>query len=136
MLGRNAISAADHRRAQRRYAALVAQHDPSDGAFWQTALHNQIYLGDEIFVEKMQAQASLPSKSASEIPKAQRKQRISWKECLNACRGERDLALTMAYRDQGMTMTWLAQQCGLSVSHVSRLVAGVERIERGDINEK
>lgn len=127
MLGRNAISAADHKRAQQLYAALVAQHRADDGAFWQTALRNQIYLGDEGFVEKMQEQVSLPRKAAVEIPKAQRKQRITWQECLAGCSGKRDVALAMAYREQGMTMTWLAQQCGLSVSHVSRLVAGVER---------
>ena len=136
MLGRNAIGASDHKRAQRLYAALVAQHHANDDAFWQTALHNQIYMGDEGFVERMQVLASVARKSSGEIPKAQRKQRISWQECLAGCGGERDLALAMAYRDQGMTMTWLAQQCGLSVSHVSRLVAGVERDERDCSYEK
>ena len=129
MLGRNAVSAADHKRAQRLYAALVAQPHVLDGAFWQTTLRHQIYLGDAGFVDKMQEQVSGARSSADEIPKAQRKQRISWQKCLAACRGERDIALATAYRDQGVTMRWLAQQCGLSVSHVSRLVAGVERRE-------
>jgi hypothetical protein len=49
---------------------------------------------------------------------------------LAQCDGERDRALLMAYRMCGMTMTVLAQHTGLSVTHVSRLIAMKERQAR------
>jgi DNA-binding LacI/PurR family transcriptional regulator len=36
----------------------------------------------------------------------------------------------MAYREDGATMTELAQQAGLSVSHVSRLISEQEQAAR------
>jgi putative transposase len=127
LLGRQVTTAALRKQAQRRYATLVAQGCASDTSFWGGALRNQIYLGDEAFVERMQAQATIPIKGAGDIPKIQRKQARTWQACLAACNGQRDLALATAYRQHGMTMTWLAEQSGLSVSHVSRLIAGIER---------
>jgi putative transposase len=131
LLGRPLATAADRRQAAQRYVALVARGDSADAGFWRTALRGQIYLGDEVFEARMQAQALSPRNAEKEIPKTQRKQARGWKDCLEACAGDRNRALTLAYREHGMTMTWLAKQCGLSVSHVSRLIAKGDAIGIG-----
>jgi putative transposase len=123
LLGRAVTTAAQRRRAAQSYAALVARPNPADEGFWQDALRGQIYLGDEAFEARMQAQISSLRSAEREIPKRQRQQGRDWKSCLQACGCDRNRALSMAYREHGMTMTWLAQQSGLSVSHVSRLIA-------------
>src|SRR5690349_13339442 len=51
LLGRPAKSPADRRRAAERYARLVAS--VADANLWDSALRQQIYLGDEGFVERM-----------------------------------------------------------------------------------
>jgi putative transposase len=136
LLGHRIETTAQRKVAQQRYAALVAQMDEQDGQFWQNALRNQIYLGDDAFVAKTLAQASAPRQAARDIPKVQRKQLRTWQECLTACGGHRGEALALAYRQHGMTMTWLARQSGLSVSHVSRLIAAQEAAAPAWMDEK
>jgi putative transposase len=136
LLGAPLVDAAGRRRAARRYAALVAEQKEDDASFWQGALCGQIYLGDEAFVERMQAQGAPKVASPRNVPKAQRMRPLTWRECLTQCNDDRDAALLMAYRDGGITMTALAGQAGLSVSHVSRLIAQQEREgggEKGDL---
>jgi hypothetical protein len=53
LLGHPARSDADHRTAAKRYAALVAS--APDLQIWSEGLRQQIFLGDEQFVERMQA---------------------------------------------------------------------------------
>jgi len=53
LLGYTARGVADERHAAQRYVALVAAG--RDVRLWDEALHQQIYLGDEAFVERMQA---------------------------------------------------------------------------------
>ncbi len=122
--------AQDRRRAARLYAALVSQADEGDAAFWQGALRGQVYLGDAAFVERMQAQAAPRRMAEKEIPKAQRHVPRPWPARLALCGNDRDRALYLAYREDGATMTGLAQQAGLSVSHVSRLISGQEQAAR------
>lgn len=57
--------------AQVRYARLVDQSN--DLRLWDTALRQQIYLGDEEFAERMRARARMQSVTSSEVPRAQRK---------------------------------------------------------------
>jgi hypothetical protein len=63
------------------------------------------------------------------VPANRQRQRAqpwsAWQEA--QCDGDRDRALHQAYRQGGMTMTQLSRDAGLSVSHVSRLIAGVEK---------
>jgi putative transposase len=59
LLGREPTSRADHRTAARRYERLVAEGLDVD--LWAQALTQQIYLGDDDFVARMQALASQPS---------------------------------------------------------------------------
>jgi putative transposase len=123
LLGASVSSALERRRAVRLYAKLVAIAQDDDASFWQDRLRGQVYLGDEAFVERMLAQAEPQRVVHKGIPKAQRLRPLTWQDCLTQCEGERSRALHMAYREGGTTMTALAEQAGLSVSHVSRLIA-------------
>jgi putative transposase len=67
LLGRPAKSAADRRRAADRYARLLAS--VPDANLWDSALRQQIYLGDEHFVERMQALAQPRNSIDPDIPK-------------------------------------------------------------------
>ena len=127
LLGKPVANAQDRRRAAQRYAELVAKVQDTDASFWQQGLRGQVFLGDEAFVEAMQAKAAPQRKIDREIPKAQRIRLGGWPECLKHCGGNRDNALHLAYREGGMTMTELARQLRLSVSQVSRLIAAQEK---------
>ena len=126
LLGKPVASAQDRRRAALSYAELVAKAEQNDASFWQEALRGQVFLGDEAFVEAMQAKSAPQNRIDKEIPKAQRFRLRTWQDCLAHCGGDRNRSLHIAYRECGMTMTDLAQQAGLSVSHVSRLIAAQE----------
>jgi putative transposase len=123
VLGRSASSAADHRRAAARYAELVAA-----GAMplWDGALRQQIYLGDEAFVERMQARVEPRRIRAREIPKIQRRKPNSLQQWLGS-RDSREEALYRAYTESGLSMSTMAAELGLSVSRVSRLIAKAEQ---------
>jgi len=128
LLGRDSLSAADSRRAAARYAAWVAAG--RDVLLWTDALRQQIYLGDDDFVQRMQALAgpagSLSSQSAAEVPRAQRRQnQRTLAQWLQHC-PSREEALWSAYTKSGLRMSDLAQELGLSVSRVSRLIARYE----------
>ena len=132
VLGRSLRGALDRRRAADRYAALVA----SDSGFelWAGRLHQQIFLGDAAFAERMRA-AARPAKTggsgrlarvSSSRPSASRSSRRAWADCL-AASPSREQALYQAHTEGGWSMTALAAELGLSVSRVSRLIATVER---------
>jgi putative transposase len=128
LTGRDVITAAQAQRAATRYRQLVA--DGAGAPLWEVALRQQIYLGDEAFVARMQAHAEPQRKASKAVPKAQRSAPPSarprtWAQWLKAC-SSRDQALACAYREGGWTMARLAEQSGLSLSHVSRLIAGAE----------
>ena len=127
LLGHSVTSAADTRRACARYAELVAQSQAQDTTFWRDALKNQVYLGDENFVHRMQAQMQTHQQHDKQIPKTQRRSPQSWSAWLAQCQGDRDQALYLAYQQGGMTMSQLGTEAGLSVSHVSRLIAKGEK---------
>ncbi len=135
LLGRPVSSAADATQARRMYADLLEQDVESigDPGFWTRTLSRQIFLGDEGFIERMQAQA-LPQQVSREVPASQRRRPPAaktapdktWASALKASNGNRDQALASAYRDHGLTMTALAELAGVSVSRVSRVIAAVE----------
>jgi putative transposase len=85
LLGKTPACAADHRRAAQRYTAIVAS--APDVRLWDEGLRQQIYLGDDEFVARMQAQATkfeAGSKRQAEIPAAQRRQPRTVKQWLKA----------------------------------------------------
>ena len=127
LLGRSVNGRADRDRACRQYTVLAGNAQAADATFWQEALRGQVFLGDDSFVQRMQALAVAPGVAAKDIPKAQRLPAANWPQYLAQCAGQRDHALHAAYRDGGMTMTALAREACLSVAHVGRLIAATER---------
>jgi REP element-mobilizing transposase RayT/DNA-directed RNA polymerase specialized sigma24 family protein len=123
LLGRAPVSASDRRRAASRYARLVAE--ARDVRLWDEALRQQIYLGDEAFVERMQKLADPQRTAAREIPKAQRRTMRSLAQWLSTC-DSREEALFRAHTESALTMSAIAKEIGLSVSRVSRLIARAE----------
>ena len=94
-------------------------------SLWDEALRQQIYLGDEAFVERMQALAEPQRAAVREIPKAQRRTTRSLAQWLRTC-DSREEALFRANTDSGLTMSVIAKELSLSVSRVSCLIARVE----------
>jgi len=131
LLGREPRGAADHRRAARRYAELVATARGS--ALWSAALRQQIYLGDEAFVERIQALAEPRRATSREVPKAQRARDRSLQHWLEIS-PSREVGLLRAHREGAMTMTAIARELALSVSRVSRLIGKAEQAAGRDKN--
>ena len=69
-LGRDALTAADRRKAAQRYVALVAAG--KGVKLWDEALVQQIFLGGPEFVERMQALVDLDPATVKDIPRHQR----------------------------------------------------------------
>ena len=115
--------AADRRRAADRYARLVAS--VPDAKLWDSALRQQIYLGDEDFVERMQALAQPRNSIDPDIPKLQRRKARSLAQWLASCEN-REEALYRAHTQSALSMSAIARELGLSVSRVSRLIARVD----------
>ena len=115
LLGRPAVTAAQHRLAGDRYARLVASEPNLQ--LWPGRLREQIFLGDADFAERMRAAAVAPRRAA----------RMTWADWLKRADGIREQALWLAHTEGGVAMTDLAGQLGLSVSRISRLIAAAER---------
>jgi putative transposase len=131
LLGHTAQTARDRATAARRYAARMKQWVAEGAGFWKVGLRQQIFLGDEAFVARMQAQAkrrrSGPAGSSSG-PRRRAKRLQTWIDEA----GDRASGLWQAYRDGGMTMTAMAEELGLSVSRISRLIASADRSNASD----
>jgi len=120
LLGRPARTVVDQHRAVGMYERLVAA--VPDANLWDSALRQQIYLGDEGFVERMLALAKPRGKNDPDIPKVQR-QRVRTLGQWLATTDKREDALYQAHTAGGISMTAIALELGLSVSRVSRLIA-------------
>jgi REP element-mobilizing transposase RayT len=123
VLGRSVNGRVDRRRAEQRYIRLAAE--AAGVRLWEDALRGQIYLGDEAFMERMQKVAK-PVRGAHDIPKSQRRSVKSLEHWLRAC-DSRPEALLMAHTQSGLTMSAMAEELGLSVSRVSRMIASAEQ---------
>jgi len=125
LLGRSAQSPADRRRAAARYVQLVAA--ARDLRLWESALRQQIYLGSEAFVERMQQQMLSSRANTTEVPRAQRTPAGSATpelalRALKSGHGS-DAELARCYRTSGVTMAQIAAAIGVSVPTVSRRIA-------------
>ena len=98
----------------------------TDEPLWESALRQQIYLGNEDFVERMQALAEPNNSAGRDIPKAQRRKGLSLTQWLSICE-TREEALYRAHTEGALSMSAIARELGLSVSRVSRLIARVEK---------
>jgi glyoxylase-like metal-dependent hydrolase (beta-lactamase superfamily II) len=101
--------AANRRCAARLNAKLVSQVQDKDATFWRDAPKRQVFLGDDAFVEHMQAQAAPARMTHQSMPRVQRLRPLSWPICPAHGRGDRARALHMAPREGGATMPALAQ---------------------------
>jgi hypothetical protein len=80
LLGHDPRDAEESQLAARHYAALVEAGRHVD--LWGDALRQQIYLGDESFVGRMQALTAPTRRTAAEVPKAQRQTKLALKDLL------------------------------------------------------
>ena len=120
MLGRDPVTDADVAQAQSHYARWVAEG--RNVRLWEEALNQQVYLGDDAFVQRMQLLMSAPAARSSAIPKAQRTSPRSYADWLQQT-GQRDAALWLAHSVSGLSMSTLSTQVGLSVARVSQILA-------------
>ena len=128
ILGRELSTVSDHRAAALRYAEWVAA--AADMRLWDEGLRHQIYLGDDAFVERMQALASRTNAIDPNIPKVQRGATKTFADWLLCCDGV-EQALYRGTREGGLTMTAMARELGRSVSWASKAVARFEREREG-----
>lgn len=123
LLGRDVANGRDAKRAAQHYEKLVEQG--KDVRLWDAALRQQIYLGDDSFIQRMQSLLEPERARAAEVPRKQRRTRPdSIQAYLKAY--ERDEAIVKACREGGHTLSAIAWEVGLSVSRVSRIVAAYE----------
>jgi len=111
-------------RALERYRAFVAEGKSQPSPWPQ--LRNQIYLGDEQFVGKLQADLE-QGKDLSEIPVAQRRKPAETLDYYAQKHRDRDDAIVTAYRSGGYTLKEIGDHFGLHYSRVSRIVAAMEK---------
>lgn len=120
MLGHGPETVAQQRLAALRYVALVQEAGPQASP-WETGLRQQVFLGDALFVERMQAQAPQASLRSRALPRPQRSRPISLAQCLQASASCSE-ALYLAHVEGGLTMTAIGQELGLSLGRVSQLM--------------
>jgi REP element-mobilizing transposase RayT len=101
-------------------------HSSPGGPLWESGLRQQIFLGDQRFVEQMQTSAAARSAASPEIPRPQRSLQRSLADWLQRC-SSREEAFRQAHVTSGMTMSAIAREAGLSVSRVSQLIARAEK---------
>lgn len=123
LLGRDVQTLEDRRCAEGLYKALVSEGSAED--FWRRTLRQQIYLGDEAFVESVQRRIEPARLDAIEIPHEQRRKPVELAQWLALC-ATREEALRRAHLEGGMSMSAIAKALNLSVSRVSRLIARFE----------
>jgi putative transposase len=110
----------DSLAAASRYVTLVAQG--TDVKLWETALRQQIYLGDDSFIARMQSLLDPQRKLNVDVPHVQRQSKpMSITDYLAPY--DRDQAIGLAYQEGRHTMSAIARELGLSVARISRLIA-------------
>ena len=112
------------KQAMETYRAFVAEgrNQPSP---WEE-LRNQIYLGDEQFVDKLQNRLA-KDKDLSEIPVAQRRRQAPPIEHFDRRHADRNTAIIMAYQSGGHGLKAIGNYFGLHYSRISRIVAEGEK---------
>jgi REP element-mobilizing transposase RayT len=111
-------------QAMERYKAFVTEGRNQSNP-WQQ-LKNQIYLGDEQFVEQLQHSVD-KEKDLSEVPSAHHRRAAQPLDFYNAKTRNRDEAIVMAYESGGYTLKALGEHFGLHYSRVSRIIAAAEK---------
>lgn len=120
LLGRDAGTAADRRRAGLRYTALVAAG--KGVKLWDEALVRQIYLGGPDFVERMQALIEQDASKTKDIPRMQRHAAAKPIDYYLKRNKDRDAGIREAIAKGQHSMTDVGKVLGLTVSRISRIV--------------
>ena len=110
----------DRNEARRRFRSFVL--DGVGQNIWQ-GLRQQIYLGDEAFVEKMQSRAKVQGDPLT-IPKAQRRPPPPSLAEIAAHHGERNAAIVAAYATGAYSYRQIAEYFGIHFATVGRIVRG------------
>jgi len=105
--------------AVKRYREFVLE-GRNQPAPWE-ALQNQIYLGDDNFVDEMQCKIS-PETSLSEIPSSQKRQVAKPIKYYEKKYLDRDKAIVKAYASGGYSMKEVGDYFKLHYSRVSRII--------------
>lgn len=105
--------------ATRAYRLFVSQGKNSSSPWHE--LKNQIYLGDESFVERLHNQLEA-DRDLSELPKVQRRSVPKALRDYERSASARNEAIRMAYASGGYTMKEIGDYFGLHYSRISRLL--------------
>ena len=107
------------RDATQQYRAFVAEgrNQPKP---WED-LKNQIYLGDDNFVDEMQCKI-LPDTNLSEVPSSQKRQVAKPLSHYEKKYRDRDTAISKAYESGGYSLKDIGDYYSLHYSRVSRIV--------------
>ena len=112
--------------ARRWYRSFV--HEGVGESIWQ-GLRQQIYLGDEAFVTRMQSKAQIAGDTLS-VPQAQRGPPAPPLAQIAQDSGERNAAIVAAYATGAYTYREIAEYFGVHLATVGRLVrTGVQQCE-------
>jgi REP element-mobilizing transposase RayT len=124
-------------KAAAQYAEFVAQGHGV--ALWDTALQQQIYLGDDAFIARMQSHAGIDNASPHAPKRAAQVSRIhasapakdsnlqNYAKLKAQSKEERNQHMANAFYQGGHTQTAIAIAFKVSTSTVSRIVADYER---------
>ena len=109
---------------QQRFRDFVAKgkNQPSPWAF----LKNQIYPGDDRFVEKLQWKIE-QDQDLSEIPSAHKRPLAQSLDYYERKGKNRNLAIVLAYQSGGYTMKEIGEYFGVHYSRVSRVLKSLEK---------
>ncbi len=121
MLQRQPESETDHRNAAALYAEHVAAGEGAD--LWGESLRQQIYLGDQAFVERMQAKAGLTAigRAVSGVPRDQTSPPHPLQHYLDMHPDENH-ATRAAHVHGGISLTAIARHFNRSVSWASKRI--------------
>lgn len=108
--------------AQARYAQFVAEGVGSASP-WQQ-LRSQVYLGDEVFVEKMNKRVHQQQREDVQIPRAQRRASAPSLDAIKQAEPDRNAAMVRAYSTGAYSYQQIAQHFGVHFTTVGRVVRG------------
>jgi len=131
VLGRPIKQAEDYGQAARAYAELVAS--APDQRLWDEALRQQIYLGEQNFIDRVQQRMEGKRARTNEVPASQRSKPMTLSDWMGQC-SNRAEALQMAHERSAITMAALAKELGLTAERVSQLIKQA-RMDGGESTE-
>lgn len=131
LLGRDPQDVRACAQAAQAYAALVQAGQGVQ--LWAQGLRQQMYLGDDDFVLRMQALASDHAVSAKESRNTASQPQEPAR--LLALCPTRDQALVQAHYASQISLSSIARQLGLSVARVSRIVSAQRDLMPGNARE-